>query len=117
MTERVNHPQHYGGMGLPFCLGNALKYICRAPHKGAEREDLEKARWYLQRACDEARRTKRRWPGDRGTVGADELAAAWGLPQPLAEVVARIDAAIMGHDVSELERAEWRLDSYLRSGL
>lgn len=57
--ENVNHPQHYGGdtayeaikvidaWGLDFVLGNAVKYICRAPHKGTELEDLQKARWYL----------------------------------------------------------------------
>lgn len=37
------------GLGWGFCLGNALKYILRAPHKGSERQDLEKALWYLER--------------------------------------------------------------------
>jgi hypothetical protein len=32
---------------LPFCLGNAVKYIMRAPYKGRE-EDILKARQYLQ---------------------------------------------------------------------
>lgn len=60
--EQVNHPAHYGGAGnayeaieviqawgLGFCLGNTVKYICRAGKKSAEMEiqDLEKARWYL----------------------------------------------------------------------
>ena len=64
MKESVNHPQHYGGKdnpyeaikvieawGLDFCLGNTLKYISRAGKKDPqrEREDLEKALWYLQR--------------------------------------------------------------------
>lgn len=64
MTERVNHPQHYGGKDNPyeaikvieawdldFCLGNTLKYISRAGRKERDREieDLEKARWYLDR--------------------------------------------------------------------
>lgn len=62
-AEAVNHPNHYGGEGnvyeaikvieawsLGFCLGNALKYICRAGKKHASAlEDLEKARWYLDR--------------------------------------------------------------------
>lgn len=61
--ERVNHPQHYGGdtiyeaikvieaWGLGFCLGNTVKYICRAGKKTdtATLEDLKKARWYLDR--------------------------------------------------------------------
>ncbi len=36
---------------LPFCLGNAIKYIWRAGKKEGEdwRLDLEKARWYLER--------------------------------------------------------------------
>lgn len=60
--ETVNHPSHYGGEANPyeaikvieawgagFCLGNAIKYICRAGKKGAEVEDLKKARWYIDR--------------------------------------------------------------------
>lgn len=36
--------------GLGFCLGNAVKYICRAGKKTPDaREDLLKAIWYLQR--------------------------------------------------------------------
>lgn len=68
MTERyeqVDHPAHYGGpddpyeaikvieaWGLGFCLGNAVKYISRAGKKpGTDAvTDLEKARWYLDRA-------------------------------------------------------------------
>lgn len=63
--EEVNHPEHYGGgdnpyeaikvieaWGLGFHLGNSVKYICRAPHKGTELKDLEKAAWYLQRRID-----------------------------------------------------------------
>ena len=63
MTERVNHPAHYGGAdnayeaikvieawGLSFHLGNVVKYIARAPFKGTKLDDLKKARWYLDRA-------------------------------------------------------------------
>lgn len=35
---------------LDFHLGNAIKYIARAPHKEAMKQDLQKAVWYLQRA-------------------------------------------------------------------
>lgn len=62
MTEQVNHPAHYGGAdnpyeaikvieawGLGFNLGNTVKYIARAEHKGVPLQDLEKARWYLDR--------------------------------------------------------------------
>ena len=34
---------------LSFCLGNVLKYVWRADHKGNALEDLRKARWYLDR--------------------------------------------------------------------
>ena len=34
--------------GLNFHLGNAIKYICRAGHKGSKIEDLEKAIHYLE---------------------------------------------------------------------
>lgn len=58
--ETVNHPAHYGGdtpyeaikvieaWKLGFSLGNAVKYIARAEHKGSQLEDLQKAAWYLQ---------------------------------------------------------------------
>jgi len=59
--ETVNHPPHYkvGGIetidfieakGLDYCLGNVVKYITRADHKGNKKEDLLKAQWYLTRA-------------------------------------------------------------------
>ena len=40
------------GFGYGFCMGNALKYILRAPYKGSEHTDIEKALWYLERAND-----------------------------------------------------------------
>lgn len=57
--DMVNHPPHYtshpSGIEcvqitehMGFCLGNAIKYIWRADLKGGV-EDLEKARWYLDR--------------------------------------------------------------------
>ncbi len=62
--DPVNHPFHYtvhpSGVEcieitrhMSFNLGNALKYIWRADHKGNVVEDLKKARWYLD---DEIRR-------------------------------------------------------------
>lgn len=64
-NDAVHHPSHYadgrfevidiiedqlGFAGLRgFCLGNTLKYICRAGKKDPtkEAEDLQKAEWYL----------------------------------------------------------------------
>lgn len=62
-TDMVNHPPHYkaGGMetidfieakALGYHLGNVVKYITRADHKGNKLEDLKKAQWYLSRAID-----------------------------------------------------------------
>ena len=39
---------------LPFHLGNAIKYICRAGHKGSKTEDLKKAIVYLQNELEHA---------------------------------------------------------------
>lgn len=59
-ADNVNHPAHYkvGGIEtidfieakkLNYNLGNVVKYITRADHKGNAAEDLAKARWYLNR--------------------------------------------------------------------
>lgn len=61
----VNHPPHYNkhpsGIEciqvvewMNFCLGNAIKYIWRADLKNGT-EDLEKARWYLDREIERRR--------------------------------------------------------------
>lgn len=58
--DPVNHPSHYtkhpSGVEciqitehMNFNLGNAVKYIWRAGDKGNLIEDLQKARWYLDR--------------------------------------------------------------------
>jgi hypothetical protein len=62
-TDMVNHPPHYkaGGIetidfieakALGYHLGNVVKYITRADHKGNKLEDLKKAQWYLSRAIE-----------------------------------------------------------------
>jgi len=59
-TDMVNEPPHYKAHAsgveciqitehMSFCLGNAVKYIWRADEKGNAIEDLEKARWYIDR--------------------------------------------------------------------
>jgi translation initiation factor 2B subunit (eIF-2B alpha/beta/delta family) len=58
--NNVNHPSHYtshpSGIEtieitehMGFSLGNAIKYIMRADHKGEPIEDLKKAAWYINR--------------------------------------------------------------------
>lgn len=59
-ADHVDHPPHYTfgrfevidvieDWNLNFHLGNTVKYIARAGRKGDAREDLKKARWYLDR--------------------------------------------------------------------
>ena len=68
--DMVNHPPHYNqgsietidgievalgpGGFVAYCRGNALKYLWRASHKGAEAEDLRKAEWYCRKAAEAA---------------------------------------------------------------
>lgn len=60
MHDNINQPKHYTfgeiepidvieDWKLPYHLGNVIKYIARAEHKGNMIEDLKKARWYLDR--------------------------------------------------------------------
>ena len=69
MTDNINRPEHYtygrfecvdviheltqelAGIQA-FCLGNTIKYLWRFQHKNGV-EDLEKARWYLDRLIKE----------------------------------------------------------------
>jgi len=59
-ADPVNHPAHYkvGGIEtidfieakkLNYNIGNVVKYLTRADHKGNRKQDLEKAMWYLNR--------------------------------------------------------------------
>jgi hypothetical protein len=59
-VDLVNHPPHYkvGGIEtidfieakkLNYNLGNAVKYIARADHKENRLQDLQKAKWYIER--------------------------------------------------------------------
>jgi hypothetical protein len=64
--DPINSPTHYkiGGIetidfieakNLDYNLGNVVKYITRADHKGNKLEDLRKAQWYLTRAIETAK--------------------------------------------------------------
>ena len=60
-VDMVNQPPHYKSHGgieaidviesfeLGFHKGNAIKYILRSGKKNNERQDIEKAIWYLTR--------------------------------------------------------------------
>ena len=66
-SDPVNHPSHYSdscsiecidsmiavlGLGglVSFCMGNAYKYIWRYKYKAKPKEDLAKAKWYIDKA-------------------------------------------------------------------
>ena len=62
-ADAVNHPAHYkvGGIetidfieakNLNYNIGNVVKYLTRADHKGNRVQDLEKAMWYLKRELE-----------------------------------------------------------------
>jgi len=57
-VDIVNHPPHYNKhpsgieviaitRHMGFNLGNVVKYVMRADHKGNSIEDLKKAAWYI----------------------------------------------------------------------
>lgn len=71
MHDSVDHPQHYtahpSGIEcievtewMNMCLGNAVKYIWRADHKGCAIEDLRKSVWYLEREIQRRQRMEAR---------------------------------------------------------
>jgi len=73
VSANIDHPPHCGGdttyeaikvienWRLGFCLGNAVKYICRAGKKDGARtlEDLEKAVWCLSREVERLKTEKK----------------------------------------------------------
>lgn len=65
--EAVNHPSHYAGKfecidvmqeiygedrTLDFCLLNAFKYLWRCTSKENFRQDLSKAKWYIDKCLE-----------------------------------------------------------------
>lgn len=71
MEEKVNHPSHYNSSKMEtidvllntltfeeykgFLKGNIIKYLCRYEHKNGI-EDLEKAKWYIQRLIEDQKK-------------------------------------------------------------
>ena len=66
-SDMVNSPSHYNSgnievitaiddWNLGFSLGNTVKYIARADHKGKPLEDLEKAMWYLKHEIEKRKK-------------------------------------------------------------
>ncbi len=70
-ANAVNNPSHYGGKDNPyeaikvieawdlgFHLGNTVKYISRAGKKDDIVQDLEKAKWYLERKIEQLKKER-----------------------------------------------------------
>ena len=68
LGDPVNNPSHYqtdSGFEVidvidafvpdsySYYMGNAIKYLSRHMNKGKPRQDLEKARWYLNKMIEE----------------------------------------------------------------
>ena len=75
--------------GFSFHLGNAIKYICRAGHKGSKTEDLEKAIVYLQNELEHAKRQNLpRQPQDSvvfSSTGIQGGLSDWTIPVPTGQ--------------------------------
>jgi hypothetical protein len=87
MTSTVDHPVHYNSSaaacqkcGHPiecidvvecygFSIGNAIKYLWRADHKGATIQDLNKAIWYINREI------QRKLKDEAKSKGKDKVAS------------------------------------------
>lgn len=85
MSNNVNHPNHYQSeSGLEvidvikaftselsgeeaFCIGNAIKYICRYSKKNGV-EDLSKAEWYIERAISIRKKQFPKLPNPKADV-------------------------------------------------
>src|SRR5262245_34797078 len=87
MGDSVNHPPHYN-KGPTECIdyveqvcgfyfgdeatniGEVIKYVTRAPHKGNKAQDLRKALWYLTRAIEVVERKERAYHEERNLAAA-----------------------------------------------
>jgi hypothetical protein len=59
-TDKINHPSHYTvgkieiidfieDQKFTYNIGNAVKYLSRAPYKNDQIDDMKKAIWYINR--------------------------------------------------------------------
>ena len=75
-TDDINHPEHYTQYSFEAIdiidevapkypievameIGNAIKYLLRAPFKGRLIQDLNKANWYISRAIDNLEKSEK----------------------------------------------------------
>lgn len=121
MNCQVDHPNHYNcgqievidlieEWGLGFCLGNAVKYICRSGKKGGpsgEKMDLEKAVWYLNRAIE--KREKFFFRRDRVIPKFYDM----GVHGTRGAALYSIYSHMMNYDLNHLEVAKFALSKEL----
>lgn len=109
VADIINHPSHYTAspyeaitviesVGSGYCRGNALKYLCRAPHKGTEAADLRKAAWYVRRLVTSVEEFE-----PMGRKSAEAIALSWAEHRSV-----RYDAILslltgVNHMMSEVE--------------
>lgn len=109
--DAVNHPKHYNahpsGMEcielvemLPFCEGNAIKYLWRADHKGARVEDLKKALWYAKKSQQATLYLRVRYPG---LVREEAARAATGFSRAVGDAILALSSGDAEAAISIIE--------------
>lgn len=110
-VDKIKHPEHYTKYSvevieitrhLPFCLGNVVKYVLRAPYKGGV-EDCDKALQYLE-WCDApvymATNVYYNWRSD--------VLALWSELEADGSPVARVQAGFLDGLLEATETGEYQ---------
>lgn len=99
MVDLVNAPPHYISGGLEsidiiegyrfgFSLGNAVKYLLRAGRKTWDPGvDLQKAGWYLRRACADQTYDYQHGDAHQGVPSPDAVIVAFDLHGHVADAM------------------------------
>jgi hypothetical protein len=107
--DPVLKPKHYAGKTLEVIdvierlrcgahMGNVIKYILRAPHKGNV-QDLQKAIWYLNRAATVHTGPLRTELWVQAPYGADVISEEFGVSDDVIRAYTAVVIAIdRGHD-------------------
>lgn len=118
--DLISHPPHYTShpSGIEtiqitkhesFLRGNVLEYVLRAPYKGTELQDLEKARQYLDWEIDGVR-------AKQGPASAESLPTVGDLAADVREKTSTADdVAAWAKEVLGIELLPWQrrfMDAY-----
>lgn len=110
MSDPVSHPKHYTShpsgietitisSRMPFCLGNAFKYLTRFKLKGNPIQDLEKCSFYLTYSLE--RTMDHKWCPEDALL---EVGDWWVAREPDLDV-RRAATLILTNDAREARRA------------